>query len=144
MFEDKIAKGIALLDQMAPGWEEFIHLGSLNVNNTENCVLGQIFMSFSDGEAALFGTYCFGQCIEHGFNYSYYAYPQGMDVGAILTEEWKTALTNRFFETYMGNIGEPVRHIELEPLEEPSPVEEPSSPVTPAAPSVPLSDPIPA
>lgn len=32
----------------------------------------------------------------------------------------------------MGDIGEPVRHIELEPLREDSPVKEPAAPSVPA------------
>lgn len=39
----------------------------------------------------------------------------------------------------MGDIGQPLRKIELEPIEEPAPVEEPA-----VAPAVPVKEPVPA
>lgn len=54
-------------------------------------------------------------------------------------------MRNRIFKTREirnGNIGEPLRHIEFEPLE--APAEEPATEPAPAAPAPEPSEPVPA
>lgn len=40
-FSEEIARGAALLDQIAPGWEEKIRTQDLNLASSHGCVLGQ-------------------------------------------------------------------------------------------------------
>ena len=44
-----ITRGIAWLDQHAPGWVDRIDLDVLDVADPERCPLGQIFGSYTDG-----------------------------------------------------------------------------------------------
>lgn len=148
MFEDRIAKGVALLDQKRPGWENEISLVELDLKDPNDCVLGQVYGSFGTGanDLKLVACVC-SMCRASAFEVS--AASCGFDLDSEmtgeallawneLTEAWKHAITDKIFETYMGNIGEPVRHIELEPLEEPSPVQEPTR-TTPSVPATPAS-----
>ena len=41
MGASEVAKGAAWLDENFPGWEREIDLGTLNINDSCNCVLGQ-------------------------------------------------------------------------------------------------------
>jgi hypothetical protein len=40
---ERVARGVALLDQAAPGWANKIDLGFLNLEDACNCVLGQVY-----------------------------------------------------------------------------------------------------
>jgi len=45
---DRVSAGIALLDEKVPNWRDKIDLETLNLRNTRNCVLGQVFKTPED------------------------------------------------------------------------------------------------
>jgi hypothetical protein len=45
----RVAKGVALLDEKAPGWVGFINLADFSISTTDNCVLGQVYGSYDEG-----------------------------------------------------------------------------------------------
>lgn len=47
-----VARGIAWLDEEVPGWRDRINLGTLNVGELRNCVLGQVFGAEAEAEGA--------------------------------------------------------------------------------------------
>lgn len=48
-YKARIAKGMALLDERAPGWESRINLDKLDLKSCTTCVLGQLFGDYSAG-----------------------------------------------------------------------------------------------
>lgn len=47
-----VLKGIALLDEIAPQcWRQLVHLDRLDIANSENCILGQIYGDWGNEEA---------------------------------------------------------------------------------------------
>lgn len=40
---ERVSAGIALLDEKVPNWRDKIDLSTLDLRNTDKCVLGQIF-----------------------------------------------------------------------------------------------------
>lgn len=64
---DAVARGVALLDEKAPGWRGAINLSELDVSDFYSCPLGQIGGDFVDG-AKLVGLVLGDPSIaEHGF-----------------------------------------------------------------------------
>jgi hypothetical protein len=45
---ERVSAGIALLDEKAPGWRDKINLATLNIRNTRECILGQVFKTGED------------------------------------------------------------------------------------------------
>ncbi len=45
--DERVAKGSQWLDQKQPGWRQKINIDTLDVESMYNCVLGQVFGSFS-------------------------------------------------------------------------------------------------
>jgi hypothetical protein len=63
----RVAQGVALLDQVRPGWVDRIDLETLNIRNPYKCVLGQVFGNywyaidrFSIGLGESHGFFSFG------------------------------------------------------------------------------------
>ena len=48
-------KGAAYLDTVRPGWANEINLARFNINDTEDCVIGQLYGNYREGRAELFG-----------------------------------------------------------------------------------------
>jgi len=64
----KVLRGAALLDEIRPGWEFEIDLGSLDLSRYNKCILGQLYDgSFNAGLLRLFGTFDTRKAGEHGF-----------------------------------------------------------------------------
>ena len=42
-FTERVQSGARLLDEKMPGWHDLIDIDRLDLENTENCVLGQVF-----------------------------------------------------------------------------------------------------
>lgn len=82
---ERVATGVAFLNEVLPGWEKKIVLESLDINYCEECILGQLFGDFDDGRDQL--GLSWGECDEYGF------WPvQGDDDDAALTLEWVAAI----------------------------------------------------
>lgn len=50
---DRVAAGAAFLDSAAPGWDERIVTGILDIASWSRCVLGQLYGGYSRGVEAL-------------------------------------------------------------------------------------------
>jgi hypothetical protein len=94
--DERIGKGIALLDERIPNWRERIDLTSLDLGDTTQCVLGEVFAENYDPEVYISP---FGYGIEYlgiAHNPSTYAFDNGIEGAYIpyreLTEAWKVAL----------------------------------------------------
>lgn len=42
---DRVTRGAAWLDEIEPGWERKLDLSTLDINDPNQCVCGQVFMS---------------------------------------------------------------------------------------------------
>lgn len=69
---DRIARGAALLDEEMPGWAEKISLEILDINDSEMCILAQLYGSFYGGGENL-GLFTNDKLVENGF------FPEKMD-----------------------------------------------------------------
>lgn len=91
---ENVQNGIRLLDTSGPeNWRERIDTGTLDLASLDNCILGQVFGSYSKGMDALFnGNWLFNETnAEYGFEA-----PEDEDTGkrgyAALREAWLLAL----------------------------------------------------
>jgi hypothetical protein len=53
MVQQAVAAGVALLDRSRPGWAAQINIGHLIMRSCNDCVLGQLYQSYSKGLLAL-------------------------------------------------------------------------------------------
>lgn len=63
--QDRVASGVALLDQRVPGWVDRINVDRLDMASNVSCVLGQLFSDYGVGCKAL-GLSVRG-AVDHGF-----------------------------------------------------------------------------
>lgn len=64
-----VARGVELLDSRFANWRKVIDLDKLDMLSLDNCVLGQLFGSYSNGVSALwFAGYHSDWANEHGFD----------------------------------------------------------------------------
>jgi hypothetical protein len=90
---ERVQAGIKLLDKKEPhGWRTQINLEILNLQRTDNCILGQLHGDYDSGRNRLFA-----KPYEWGFDYGFSARGDNWDDLIIeyekLTEEWKVALS---------------------------------------------------
>jgi hypothetical protein len=50
---ERVARGAAALDERKPGWNEQIDLDVLDLNNCNNCILGQLYGHYAGAPQAL-------------------------------------------------------------------------------------------
>jgi hypothetical protein len=50
---ERVARGAALLDAKRPGWASRIDLVALDITSTSNCILGQLYGWYEEGQDAL-------------------------------------------------------------------------------------------
>lgn len=48
-----VEKGAEVLDQIKPGWREMVNKDTLNISDTYDCILGQVFGHFEYGTRAI-------------------------------------------------------------------------------------------
>ena len=51
--EERVRKGMEMLDATMPGWVNKINEADLDMSECSNCVLGQVFGEYRDGVVAL-------------------------------------------------------------------------------------------
>lgn len=51
--QERVARGVALLDKKVPGWVDRINLATLDVGLSDRCILGQVFGGYSLGLSKL-------------------------------------------------------------------------------------------
>lgn len=49
MFDDKVANGVRLLNSDVTNWRSEINKHTFDIKSAKNCILGQLFGSFSQG-----------------------------------------------------------------------------------------------
>lgn len=59
--------GAELLDEKCPGWASEISLDTLDIDSSQNCVLGQLYGDFSRGAIALFSAAAYSGSQQSGF-----------------------------------------------------------------------------
>lgn len=106
--KDYVDWGTALLDEYVPGWEEEIHLPSLDLSSGCNCVVGQLFgQDYVNGLRAL-GLQAGAQ---HGFDL-----PDELDKWGKweeLTALWREVIENR---RALRKLEEDLSEVALEPV----------------------------
>lgn len=94
---DRVTAGAAFLDEHEPAWLGSLHLGDLDLDNYEQCVLGQLYGTFGSGadrfeltdEATIaLGFTATGDDAAHDFDWVKEEMP-------LLTAEWKRFITAR-------------------------------------------------
>ena len=85
----RIARGIALLDEKKPGWCNTIDLARLDIDDGHQCVLGQVFGTYSAGVDLFWGEEWVEQVSRHAFLRIGTEYCE-TDVG--LTRSWRKAI----------------------------------------------------
>ena len=117
--EQRVQRGVKLLDEYDPDWFKQINLEKLDLSNCHECLLGQLFKSFGHGVDIFFkevedsveypmynGEY--RESVEHGFAgyvrdacdvplMRYYQY---------LTDAWKQVIIERQVNIQHAEIGE--------------------------------------
>ena len=81
--EERVQRGMALLDDKNPGWERKIDLHILNMEDCHACILGQLYTEYSLG----FKPLAIWSGHPYGFNSSFYYHE--------LTSAWKEAIRQR-------------------------------------------------
>lgn len=102
MFEAQIAKGIALLDEKYPGWEEKIDLSILDIGSGCECIVGQLYPDqFNE---SLFNLFPEGDTVhkiketrKHGLSIDCHdmTYAERDNAYADLTDEWIAFISKR-------------------------------------------------
>lgn len=62
---ERVLRGVALLDEHAPGWHEKVDPEILAIRSPKNCICGQVFGSFQEGVRVLKLS---GEGSRYGFN----------------------------------------------------------------------------
>lgn len=91
----RVARGVKLLDEQVPGWDERIRLGSLDMADGTKCVLGQLYGEYPRAVDVLFGSKYGGLLFSTGYRYgfnTYFAYKFGP-----LDREWTRVILERRF-----------------------------------------------
>lgn len=98
MISERVARGVALLDSVEPGWFHRVDVDALNVASSKYCVLGQLFRDYSLGAKAL-GLDQDGAA-EHGFQVTMFKGPWGFEETVrnslneypALAQEWRRVI----------------------------------------------------
>lgn len=98
MISERVARGVALLDRVEPGWFHRIDVNALNVANNRDCVLGRLYGDYSLGAKAL-GLNQDGAA-EHGFQVTMFKGVFGFEESVLnslkeypaLTQEWRRVI----------------------------------------------------
>lgn len=88
----RVARGVKLLDQRAPGWDQRIRLHHLDMSCGNKCVLGQLYGDYSRGLAAVFGDEP-GVYFRTGYHYGFNKY--WLTNFAELNQEWSRVIRER-------------------------------------------------
>lgn len=89
---ERVARGVALLDEKRPGWERLIQLGSLNLSTCHECVLGQLGGTFGTFLGAMFPQTSHPERMDLAYRCGFYAHGEGYST---LQSEWVRAIEAR-------------------------------------------------
>jgi hypothetical protein len=85
----RIERGAALLDQACPAWENDIDLGTLDLGNECDCVLGQLYGDYATGLAQVDGPLTWHNAGRFGF------ITYGRESYEALTQKWRRFIRGR-------------------------------------------------
>jgi len=96
----RVTNGIKLFDEQVPDWIEYISLDTLDVSDTENCPLGQVYKNCSTDVYRMYNQaryFLYGiDTLNISGKASYYGFARPLDVSfQELTNEWKAQLRLR-------------------------------------------------
>jgi len=106
-YASRVNAGAEFLDTLEPGWYDRVDLRTLDIRNTYNCILGQLFKHFAEGEKYLLDAGApqhdeYGGCVErkwlddHGFDLTFPEYMNGPHGHALwLEKRWTQAINKR-------------------------------------------------
>jgi hypothetical protein len=86
LVKERVLRGIELLNEHIPGWEDRIDCQHLLLANADQCVLGQLFGDYEEGTSAL--ELSTEDAVDHGFLLSDYDGGAGINY-TLLTHSWK-------------------------------------------------------
>lgn len=89
MFEERVARGIRLLDQVSPGWQTGVDWDELAMEWPQDCILGQLYGGFTRGVLKL---NLWDKAFHYGFDLSQTQYSDETSSVAYFEElqaEWK-------------------------------------------------------
>lgn len=90
--EQRVARGVKLLDKQVPGWDQRIRLHHLDMASGYKCVLGQLYGDYPRALDALFGSK-HGMFLATGTRYGFNRYwSRNFDP---LDEEWTRVILQR-------------------------------------------------
>lgn len=49
-YREEVARGVALLDELKPGWRNLVNPDELEMQNGDDCILGQVFREDNDDD----------------------------------------------------------------------------------------------
>lgn len=83
-----VGRGVALLDERYPGWEEKINLHTLEIMSCHECICGQLYGSFPAGAWKL------GFGYHDAYMYGFYRYPEGPKI-VELNGAWRDVIVEK-------------------------------------------------
>jgi len=83
-----VARGVELLDERLPGWDEEITVENLNLSNCRECVLGQLFGEYDKGLRVL------GLSSKDAKSLGFYRWP-GPSRWESLSKAWRDIVRSR-------------------------------------------------
>jgi cytochrome P450 len=89
---ERVARGVAWLDENRPAWDREIDLGRLVLSSPCRCVLGQLYGDYSD---APIDARLDGYDVQRGFNSSGRTYGERDNDFDALEAEWRRVITER-------------------------------------------------
>ena len=92
-----VADGVALLDEVWPGWEREIDLNRLDVSDADLCILGQLYGSFTAGLEVLEtkAADCIGNFSMPSARFGFNAWSDELPEYDRLTDVWHAVITHR-------------------------------------------------
>jgi hypothetical protein len=88
-----VAKGVAVLDGVSPGWEHRVKLETFDIQYENKCILAQLYGHHLTGFKILgLGD---GGDVTHGFRHNEYIGISGDIQYSELNAEWKRVISNR-------------------------------------------------
>lgn len=91
-YAERVRKGAALLDDVAPGWREKIDLSTLDIGDYQQCVLGQLYGTYGEAIPALH-PHLASMEQRHSHGFAGVAAMDGFESESRLTRAWLEYLT---------------------------------------------------
>lgn len=97
-FRERVADGADLLDRLEPGWPSRIDLDELSMRSCLDCILGQLFGTFDEGNSLLMkraSYFSAGKAYRYGFELSHFDDVVPQTGYRALAHLWRLAIIDR-------------------------------------------------